>query len=309
MNVLLDIVHPAHAHFFRHPIELLKQAGHDVTIASRDKDCTLALLDGFGLEHVCISSQNKGHPLAMARELLVRNRGLIALARRCRSDVISGVGGVAAAQSANSLGIPSVVFYDTEAARLQNALTYPLATSIVVPSCYSGRLPNRKSKRYRGYHELSYLHPARFEPDREVAIGNGLAESGDTFLIRLVSWQANHDLGLNGWTDETLDAVVEMLDSRGRVIISSEAALPEELREFQYSGDPDKIHHLLGHCRLLVGESATMASEAVVMGIPAVYAAPTRRGYISEQEERYGLARHAPNPSPSAVVEAIEGLL
>jgi predicted glycosyltransferase len=49
------------------------------------------------------------------------------------------------------------------------------------------------------------------------------------------------------------------------------------------------MHHLMGHVSLLVGESATMASECAVMGVPAIYAANTGRGYTDEQEDRYGL--------------------
>ena len=46
---------------------------------------------------------------------------------------------------------------------------------------------------------------------------------------------------------------------------------------------------MLAHCRAFVGESATMASECAVLGVPAIYAAQTGRGYTNEQESRYGL--------------------
>src|SRR5262249_20755089 len=38
--------------------------------------------------------------------------------------------------------------------------------------------------------------------------------------------------------------------------------------------------------------SATMASEAAVLGVPAVYVSPVGRGYTDEQETRYGLVRN-----------------
>ena len=43
---------------------------------------------------------------------------------------------------------------------------------------------------------------------------------------------------------------------------------------------------------MIVGESATMSSEAAVLGVPAVMIATTGRGYTDDQERRYELVRH-----------------
>ena len=43
---------------------------------------------------------------------------------------------------------------------------------------------------------------------------------------------------------------------------------------------------------LVVGESATMASEAAVLGVPAIFISTTSRGYTDEQEKRYGLVQN-----------------
>ena len=304
MRILIEITHPAHVHFFRNPIRLLQDAGHEVRITSRDKDCTLDLLARYGLEHQCLSKQTGG--IGMVRELLSRNRALIRQVREFRPDVIAGLGGISAAQVGWLLRVPSVVFYDTETARLQNALTYPFATRVVVPECYQSWVPKRKTTRYRGYHELSYLHPDHFQPDRQKALAAGLDPEQDTFLIRLVSWKASHDIGLKGWSSSLLDTVVDFLQARGKVIISSESALPRHLEPLQYDGDPGEIHHLLAFCRACVGESATMASEAVVLGVPAVYVATESRGYVDEQSELYQLTYMAKNVDPDKVARFLQ---
>ena len=309
MRILFDITHPAHVHFFRNPINLLQDAGHEVSVTTRDKDCTLELLERFGIDYHCISKQNSGKAFGMARELLVRDFALWRMARRLQPDVLAAIGGIWAAHVGWLLRKPSVVFYDTETARLQNALTYPLATRIVVPRCYQGKLPEHKTVRYNGYHELSYLHPDYFTPNREIALANGLASHGDTFLIRLVSWKASHDIGLKGWSAELLDAVVQYLSERGHVIISAEGELPTHLEPLRYAGDPAQIHHLIAHCRACIGESATVASESVVLGVPAIYAATESRGYIEEQAERYGMAILTSNANAVAVLPALDKLL
>ena len=52
---------------------------------------------------------------------------------------------------------------------------------------------------------------------------------------------------------------------------------------------PVLVHHVIAQASLLVGESATMASEAAVLGTPAVFCSPVGRGYTDEEEKRFGL--------------------
>ena len=50
MNVLIDIGHPAHVHFFKNLIKNLKKNGHSIQLIARDKEVTLALLQAYGFE-------------------------------------------------------------------------------------------------------------------------------------------------------------------------------------------------------------------------------------------------------------------
>lgn len=309
MRIVVEVTHPAHVHFFRNPIRILQEKGHEVLVTSRDKDCTLSLLDELKIPNKCISKAGNGGLLSMLNELVQRNVSLLRILKRFRADVVTGVGAPSAAQAGLIARCPSVVFYNTEEAWLQNCISYPLATRVVVSTSYSGWTPKNRTIRYQGYHELSRLHPRHFQPSRSIAIDNGLAQHGDTFLIRLVSWKANHDIGLKGWDDNILRSVIDALSPKGRILISSEAELPSEFQKLRYSGMPSAIHHVVGFCRLVVGESATMASEAVVMGVPAVYAAPSYRGYINEQQDRFGLAAYVESNSPESIICAIDKLL
>lgn len=308
MRVLVDIGHPAHVHFFRRPIELLQARGHEILVTSRAKEMALELLDALGVAHVPLSAQRPG-VLALARELALRDAKLYRVARRFRPQVMAAIGGTFVAHVGAVSGVPSVVFYDTENARLQNAITYPLVHRLVVPRCYRGWTPRRRTVRYPGYHELAYLHPKHFRPDREAALAQGLAPEGDTFLVRLVSWQASHDLGERGFTTALLERVAARLAAHGKVIVSSEAPLPAHLAHLAYRGRPDAIHHLMAFCRGYLGESATMASECAVLGVPAVYAAHTGRGYTDEQEARYGLVRNVRELDAGALDAAVDWLL
>lgn len=308
MRILADIGHPAHVHVLRNALARLEAGGHEILVTSRRKEFATELLDELGLRHETLSGEGRGGVLALARELVGRDLALLGVARRFRPQVMTGVGGTFVAHVGFLTGTRTVVFYDTENARLQNAITYPLASTVVVPECYRGWTP-RRTVRYRGYHELAYLAPGLFTPDRELAIANGLAPQGDTFLLRMVSWRANHDLTESGWTPQLAERVVALLAGRGKVLLSSEAPLGAALERYRYRGRVSAIHHVMAHCRAFVGESATMASECAVLGVPAVYAAHTGRGYTDEQEARYGLVRNVRRLEWQALREAVETLL
>lgn len=304
MKVLVDVCHPAHVHFFKNAIREWRDEGHAVVVTSRLKDVAVPLLDALGIAHEPLSTAGGG----LVRELFTRDAAMIRTVRRERPDVLVALGGTFAAHAGFLTRTPSVVFYDTECARLQNLITYPFATRVVVPRCYGAWLPPW-SERYAGYHELAYLHPDRFTPDRTVALANGLDPARDTYLVRCVSWQANHDIGERGWSVATLREVTATLARTGRVLISSEGELPPDLQPHRYPGAPAALHHVLAHCRLLVGESATLASEAAVLGVPAIYAAHTGRGYTDEQESRYGLVANITAITPEAIIPAMQRML
>ena len=289
MKILIDINHPAHVHFFRNPIVLLRERGCELMVTSRNKEVAVPLLDELKIGHVVLSSQKSGGGLmALGKELVQRDLALHKVVRRFKPDAMAAIGGTFIAHVGWFARIPSLVFYDTENAKLQNAITYPFAARVIVPRCYQTWTPKR-TIRYAGYHELSYLHPDRFLADAAIARENGFDPECDNFFIRTVSWQANHDVGESGWNEKLLTTATEYLSRLGKVHISSEAPLPPSLARFSYRGRVSAVHHLMAHCRLFIGESATMASECAVLGVPAIYAAHTGRGYTDEQEARYGL--------------------
>ena len=309
MKILVDIGHPAHVHFFYTPIKKLQDQGHEILVTSRIKDIAIDLLDSLHIKHQVISASSTGGFLSLITELINRDRKLYEVASKFSPDIMAGIGGIFISHIGKIKNIPSLVFYDTENATLQNALTYPFASCVIVPECYTGWVPARRHIRYKGYHELSYLHPAHFQPDRDKAVKNGLSDTGDTFLIRTVSWQASHDIGEQGWSIELLKHITQLLIPHGKVIISCESVLPADLSRYSYQGDVSDIHHVMSFCRGYIGESATMASECAVLGVPAIYAAETGRGYTDEQETKYGLVKNVHKPVRHEIEKAINWLL
>jgi predicted glycosyltransferase len=287
MRILVDLVHPADVHFFKYAIREWENRGHRVLITARDKDIALQLLKAYGFKFMCISSQGKGL-WGMASELVTRDLRLFRIARLFRPDVLTGFTGISIAHVGKLLGKPSIVFYDTEFARLSNALTYPLATLVCTPDCYNGQI-GKKHIRFPGYKDLAYLHPHRFTPDPTVVREAGIDPESQYFIVRFVSWEAAHDRGEKGLSYSNKIKIVKELTKRGKVFISSEGKLSEELSAYRSSISVDKMHHLMAFAKLYIGESATMASECAMLGVPSIFIATTGRGYTAEQEKKYGL--------------------
>ena len=306
MRVLLDIVHPADVLFFHHPILKLREKGHTVAIASRERDITTVVLDRLGHAHQPLSVAGSGAPHFMF-ELARRDAAMLRLAREFKPDVLAGFGGVSISHVGKLFGIPSLSFYDTEIAYLQLLVTLPFITEWHVPNSYTGRVPRGRTYRFAGPARLSYFHPRNFKPDRSRAIGAGLDPDRPNFLVRTVAWSSNHDLGKRGWSMEQLRKLVSRLSALGRVHISAEGGVAPEFEAFRYRGDVLDLHHLMAHCRAYVGESATMAAEAAILGVPAIYGIGDYRGYVDELAQK-GLVQPSDGAAES-MVELVEGIL
>jgi predicted glycosyltransferase len=296
LRVLFDVVHAADVLFFRRPILHLESEGHEFLVLSRHKDVACDLLDEFGIPHRPISTAGHGI-VGLATELVRRTARVAMAARRFRPHAMLGFGGVAIAQAGAALRMPSIAFYDTEQATLQNSITWPLIDRLFVPTSYAAKVPSNRTVRLRGVKELSYLRNLR--PDRDIAMRAGLDPSRDNFFVRIVEWRANHDLGKAGWDEALIRDLISRLP--GRVHISSERALPADLEPLRYKGRLSHVHHLIGHCRAYIGESATMASEAAMLGIAAIYASDDRLGYIDELVAAGLVLQCRPDLTPFAV--------
>ena len=290
MKVLLDINHPAHVHFFRNALDLLRDQGHTVLVTSREKECVELLLTELGVSHSKLSAIGSGNLYGFIKEYFVRCYRLLRYVRLHRPDVLCAVGGTFVAHVGWLTRTPTVVFYDTEMATLQNRITYPFVERLIVPECYQGQVP-RETIRYNGYHELAYLRPEYFKPSRSLAIQAGLVLERKNFIVRVVSWQANHDIDQSGWSLTLLTDLLDYLSAKGNVIISSERELPSNIDHLRYRGSALDMHHLMSYCDLFVGESATMAAECAVLGTPAIYASAISRGYLDDIEKKYKLIK------------------
>jgi predicted glycosyltransferase len=268
MRVLVDVTHPAHVHLFRNAIDAFRERGHAVHVASREKDVTTDLLDAHGIDHTVLSRKRAG-PLGVAREWSGRELRLLRLAAGFDPDVVLSRLNPAAAHVSSALGTPNVVFHDTEVAGLLDRVTAPFAAVVATPACFDRDLP-APHVRYEGFHELAYLHPARFTPDPQVLREAAIEPADPYSVVRLVAGDAHHDGGTARFSRDTVDELLARLAAHGEVYVSSEGPVPGGADASVPPVPVDGLHDLLAFADTYVGDSSTMATEAGVLGTPAV---------------------------------------
>jgi len=298
MNIFLNISHPAHFHFFKNAISLLKQRGHNICLGVRKKEFTIDLLKTSKLDYVVLSIKGKGI-IGLIKELIEQQLKISGIIKKYSIDIMLQIGGIFNAPVGKCYGIPTLAFSDTENAIWDNKLSFPITKHVFSPTCFDLNIggPWKNQMFYPGYHELAYLGPNYFTK---------MVKPENRFLVRFVGWGAGHDVGEKSLSNDKKIRIVQVLEKYGKAYISSEAPLPNQLQRVAYTYDPSEIHNFMKTCKMVVGESATMASEAAVLGIPAIFISDTGRGYTTEQDKRYGLLKHYRLNQWEEVIQTIE---
>ena len=145
--------------------------------------------------------------------------------------------------------------------------------------------------RYNGYHELAYLSPNYFKPDPSVLDEIGVDKNEPFSILRFVAWKASHDIGQKGLSLEHKRKIVQTLKRYGRVFITSENTLYKGFEAFHLNLPAHRVHDLMYYAQLFMGDGATMATEAGILGTPAVRSSSMalNMGNFVELMDRYQL--------------------
>ncbi len=264
----------------------MESKGHEFLVIARDRQYVFDLLYAYGIDFVSRGTGGEGvvSKLWYLKKTSVKQ---YFRARRFNPDLFLDFGTIYSGLAGMMLRKPHLVFEDTENAGLYRLLYKPFVTKIFTPECFEKDL-GKKQVRFSGYMELCYLHKNYFTPDITVLDEVGLVKGESFSLVRFVDWKAVHDIGYKGLSCDDKISLVNELKKHGKVFVSSEIPLPEELEEFRLKIKPEQLHSLMCFAGLVLGESATMASEAVVMGTSAIFIDNVGRGYTTDMNEKYG---------------------
>ncbi len=117
--------------------------------------------------------------------------------------------------------------------------------------------------------------------------------------------ESAYDIRHHGITPENKLKIIHEFSKYTQVFISSEGELPSSLKKYQINIPYDKIHDAIKYACLVFGDSATMTSEAAILGTPSIYIGNVDLGNMVEEQDKYNLVFNF-DESPSNQDIAIE---
>lgn len=271
-NILFYFGHPSHYHVFKYVIKDLNESGLKTTILIKKKDILEDLLKEENIEYINILPEGRSNSLiGIGYGVLKRDYRLFNYLIRHKHNLLVG-SEPSLAHVGKLLGINSLIFAedDNDVAPLFSKLTYPFCSHIISPEvCDIGKWSYKKIP-YSGYQKLSYLHPDVFTPSLNSIDLKNVDKSQPFFLIRLSGLSAYHDKGVKGFDNEMLKTIVENLEKKGAVYISSEKKLPDLYNSYLLDIPLNDIHHLLANAKMLISDSQSMSVEASLLGTPSL---------------------------------------
>ena len=289
MRIVVDIGHPAHVHFFKNFMWEMSKGGHTTLITATDKDVSLKLLKNYGFNYIDMGRYGKSAIKKMLNVPLMALK-MYKKVNNFKPDIFVGISAIRAAHASKLTRKPCIVFDDTEHSKWEHILYAPCADIICTPSCFRKNL-GTKQLRYNGYHELAYLHPDYFQPDPSVLRYIGLKKGDKFVVVRFVAWKAVHDINQHGFSPSGKRRLIEELEKKAPVFITSEKQLPEEFSQYSANIPPQMLHDLLYYAELCVSEGGTTATEAAVLGTPAIHMSTTAQycGNFDDMSQNYGI--------------------
>lgn len=285
-RIIFDVGHPAQVHQFKKLYWLFEKKGWECLFVAKDKDITKTLLENYKLNYKILSKNKKG----LIRKILnipIDDFRFYKIVKSFKPDFILNRFSIHSAHISKLMNITNIAFSDTEHASAFHKLTIPFVDVKFTGDSYYLDLGKNHLK-YRSNIELFYLHPDVFTPDISILDILGVNKEEKYAIVRFVSWNAHHDIGQKGMSNNIKYELVKKLSQYVKVFISSESELPMELKKYQIAIPPNRIHHAIAFADLYVGEGGTMASEAACLGVPAIYVNSLDAGVFHE-EEKFGL--------------------
>lgn len=305
--------HPAHYHLFKFTIQNLRKNGHECEIFIRPKDVLRTLLDKNNIAYNELpESARNGRSILFSSiwGLIKKDIELGKYIKQRKPDLMIGTD-----WSITNLGrlfnIPSLVFNEDDTiATPENKIFYPLAKNLLLPDCCDKGLWEKKRISYAGYHELAYLHPKRFNFNKDI-IKEHINHFDPYIIVRLVKLTASHDAGKAGLGFQLLDEIIDKYKNKFQIMISFEGEIEKRYNDYAFKFDPDLMHHFLAGAHMVIGDSQTMIAEASVLGIPTLRINDFvgKLGYLEELEHKYGLTFGIKTSEPEKLFAKVEELV
>lgn len=310
MRIIIELRHPAHLHHFKFLIFHLSK-NHNIKILISKKDILHKLLDELSLSYIAIG-ENKNGVFKKTVEIIKQDINFLKEIKRFKPDIIIGRPSHPLLFISWIMRKRSIIFAedDFNVIFFNALIAFPFAKFIIAPIVTDLGWFNKKKIGYNGYQKLSYLHPNYFTPQIDAIIPY-IKIDKPYFLIRLSKLNASHDINIKGITDSLCKEIINHLEIKGNVYISSEREICKTLQKYIISIPYHLIHQVLYFADLFICDSQSMAMEAALLGTPSIRFSDLagRLNVLEELECQYQLTFGINASNPDRLFQKINELL
>jgi uncharacterized protein len=311
MRVWADMSGPAHVLVLRPIIERLRNAGHEVTVTSREYTQTQELLALHHMEHTSIGRHGGASRVRKLLRLIQRSGRMRRFGRGAEFDLAIAHGSNDLAIAARVLGIPEANMHDYEFAVAQHHVGCRLANRVIFPESVPPERLRRfgvgpeKLFQYPGIKEEYYLADFEVDPDALEKVGVDTERVAvvvrpppDVSLYHRKSNPLFPQVLARIGTDKNVHAVVLPRTKQQRDYVK-DLALPSLII-------PDhavEAQSLVALADLVVSAGGTMNREAVALGTPVYTTYGGRLGGVDEALIRSNRLRPLTDPRALELVK------
>jgi uncharacterized protein len=304
MMVFIGMNHPKHFWMFK---EIIRVLDKKCMVFVSSKDVLLSLLEVSNIDYILLGNNKKGIINKIFQSIFYTIK-MIRYSLKYRPSLFIG-------QALPHFAYSSFIFRSSRFIILEDTEHVTQLHKYVVPFCHKIYTPKRfphkfgkKQVSVDSFYELLYLHPNYYSADPKILKKYSILKHQRYAILRIVSWNAHHDVNMTGMSIEFVNKIITTLENKNiRPYITSEKELPAPLNKYLLNATSTDIHDLLFYSQIYIGEGATMAAEAALLGVPSIYVNELDTSFCKELEIDYNLINSFRNEN--GVLKAIINMI
>jgi uncharacterized protein len=268
MKILIDIKHPAQLNFFKNLCIILRNHGHtiDISYLRRGKLESIVKKEYHGYHLIPIGRHRCNKFSIIVEANIFRFFGFLKLLLFKRYDLCISVANFNLGFASKLLFIPNIQFTDDIERKFLFRLLKASSTKLILP-VFGIKRDNIDI--YNALKEWAYLSPGYFKPNEKILQQYKLKPKEYIFIREIDTRTFNYS-----GQSYALLVHLDQLPSSYTYIISLENKKNKDKYPANWIllNEPvEDIHSLIYFSKLLISTGDSMAREAAMLGVPAIY--------------------------------------
>lgn len=305
MNIIIDIIHPAHINLFKGAIKILEKQGHKVIVSciNRGKLSDIVKNELHPIP-VKVIGKHRGSTFSILFEAnLLRIFQLIGFIVGKKIDVGISFGSFLMGFVLTILRKPNIHLSDDPERKVNAVLELLTCTERYLPPIVK---PKGKTRTFNALKEWAYLSPKYFKPHSKIVEDYGLNPKEYIFIREVSTGSLNY----KGQKAGLVATFAHQLPKHLKVVLSLEdkSLINRYPSDWILLKEPvNDIHSLIYYSKLVISSGDSMAREGAMLGNLSIYCGSREMKANQLLVDRNMLFKIEPNQVASFVSDFIIG--